>query len=405
MFGPVTTRLVELEERQRTLDAERAGLLVEWVRDGEWADDGSVTPAARLARDTAISGVVARERVRVSALLATAMPVTNEAAAMLGWPKIKLLANAINPRTAAFFARDEATLVEQAARLTADQLAVLLRHWMHLVDEDGANADADSQHDGQYLSITTSFDGQVFVKGRFDPESGAVLKSVIEQISDELYRSERREAMAAKLQGEEPAPARGSSERAADAAVEMARRAAATTAAAEAGARVVPAQPLVTVHMDVDHYADVKARLADGTPIPTRDAVRLACDAAIVRAVTRDGTVPLHLGRTVRDPTDAQRKALSVLWSTCAHPSCDRPFAWCQLHHVWHWERGGPTDVDWIIPQCSRHHHLHHKGVFDIIRRPNGDFLFVRADGTEIGLASPTITKLLIPLRALGRAS
>ena len=277
MFGPVTTRLVELEERQRTLDAERAGLLVEWVRDGEWADDGSVTPAARLARDTAISGVVARERVRVSALLATAMPVTNEAAAMLGWPKIKLLANAINPRTAAFFARDEATLVEQAARLTADQLAVLLRHWMHLVDEDGANADADSQHDGQYLSITTSFDGQVFVKGRFDPESGAVLKSVIEQISDELYRSERREAMAAKLQGEEPAPARGSSERAADAAVEMARRAAATTAAAEAGARVVPAQPLVTVHMDVDHYADVKARLADGTPMARRSRRGTRC--------------------------------------------------------------------------------------------------------------------------------
>ena len=405
MFVSLTARLLEIEQRQRSLDADRADALVEWERSREWADDGSVTASGRLARETVISVRVARERLQVSRLLASSMPLTRAALDALGWPKAKLLASAINPRTAAFFERDEAVLVEQAQRLSVDQLAILLGHWKRIVDEDGANADADSQHDSQYLQLSTSWDGQGFLKGRLDPEATAIVKSVLDQIADELYRSERRARIEAKMAGEDPDPLRGQSERAADALVEMARRAAATTASEAAGVSVILAKPLVTIHMDVDWYGEVKARFADGTPIPTRYALRLACDAAIVRAITKEGTVPLELGRTVRDPSDAQRRALGVLWATCAHPTCDRPFAWCQLHHVWHWDDGGPTDVGWLLPLCGGHHRLHHKGAFDIIRRPNGTFLFVRPDGTEIGPANPTISQLFGCIRTIQRAA
>lgn len=404
MFGR-TAHLVDIEARQRALDAERAAALVEWERSGDWADDGSATVAGRLARETAISRTAARERVRVSGLLASTMAETSAAFGDLGWPKVKLLASAINPRTAEAFARDEAMLVEQARRLSVDHLAIVLGHWKRLVDQDGANADADSMHEDQYLVLSTSWDGEGFLKGRLDPEATAIVKSVLDQIAQELYRSERRAVLEAQLAGDVAHVHADHSHRMAEALVEMARRAAATTSAEAEGAAVTPARPLATFHFDVDTYGDLKARLSDGTPIPTKDALRMACDAAIVRVISKDGSVPLELGRTVRDPSEAQRRALGVLWATCAHPSCDRPFAWCQLHHVWHWERGGPTDVDWLLPLCSRHHHLHHDGVFDIIRRPDGSFLFLRADGTEIGPANPTISQLFGSIRDLSRAA
>src|SRR4051794_792496 len=121
MFGTIA-HLRDIEARQRVLDAERAAALVAWERSGDWADEGAATVAGRLARETIISGAVARERVRVSGLLASTMPATHDALESLGWPKVKLLASAINPRTKAAFERDEAMLVEQALRLTVDHL-------------------------------------------------------------------------------------------------------------------------------------------------------------------------------------------------------------------------------------------------------------------------------------------
>ncbi|HEX4904321.1 MAG TPA: DUF222 domain-containing protein [Acidimicrobiales bacterium] len=410
MFGTgdaLTNQLRELESRQRALDAERAELLAEWVRSEAWANDGSATPAGRLARETAIAGREARERVKVAGLLATSMPLTRAVCEELGWPKVRLLANAIDARTAEAFAAHEEILIKDARRLSVDQLVILLAHWRRLVDHDGANADADAKHEDDYLQIAESFDGVGFVKGRFGAEATAVIRSVLNAIADELHRAERREQVEAKLRGEEPAPMRTSSERAAAAAVEMAKRAAAVTAAVADGVPVVPARPLVLVTIDADLVGEsiriVRARLASGAPLPLADAERLACDAAVARVVVKDGVVPLELGRTVRSPSEGQRRALSAIWSTCAHPSCDRPFAWCELHHVHHWERGGRTDVGWLLPLCSTHHHLHHKGMFEIERRPDDTFFFRRADGTPIGAANPTLNQLLWSLHDLSR--
>jgi hypothetical protein len=404
MFGPLTAQLVDIEKRQRQLDAERAEVIAAWVRTSEWGDDGSASAAARLARTTNIPGVTARERVRISTLVLSSMPHTAEAMDDLGWPKVRLLANAINARTRAHFERDEAALVEQALKLTPDLLAVLLRLWLREVDEDGANADADARHEGRYLEVTTTFDGDVLLRGRFDAESGAIVKGVLDQIADELYRSDRRANVEAMLRGDDRSPAPSAAERLHDAAVEMACRAAATTHAEADGAIVEPAAPLVSVVMDVDAWGEAKARLADGSPLPTTDAIRSSCEAAVARVVTKDGVVPLELGRTVRNPSRAQRRALAAIWRTCAHPSCDRPFAWCQLHHVIWWERGGRTDIGSLVPLCSKHHRLHHSGVFDIRRRPDGTFVFHKADGTEIGAANPTVSQLLGAIRDLARA-
>jgi hypothetical protein len=36
----------------------------------------------------------------------------------------------------------------------------------------------------------------------------------------------------------------------------------------------------------------------------------------------------------------------------CVFPGCDRPLAWCDAHHLWHWVDGGPTDLG-IWPWCA----------------------------------------------------
>jgi hypothetical protein len=237
--------------------------------------------------------------------------------------------------------------------------------------------------------------------------SSSASPSPSDQIAGELFRAERRDQLEATMRGEEPAPSTTPSHRYALALEEMARRSMATTAAERDGRPVTPARPLVLVNIDVDLFGEsmkiVRARLANGAPLDLATAARLACDAVVARVVTKDGVVPLQLGRTTRDPSDAQRRALSALWSTCAFPGCDRPFTWCDLHHVWHWNHGGPTDVDWLLPLCDHHHTQHHRGVFRIHRRPDRTFWFERADSTVIGDANPTISRLLGSLRDLAR--
>ncbi|HVM52637.1 MAG TPA: DUF222 domain-containing protein [Acidimicrobiales bacterium] len=411
----LTQHLAALERAQREIDAARAAAIAEWDRRQVWADDGSAAAASRLARETGIAGSTARERVRVTRKLSD-MPATRDAlhAHRIGWSKARLLAAACNDRTAEAFARDEATLVEQACRFTVDQLEVFLRNWRRLVDPDGANADADAMHERQFVQLDESWAGEGFLRGRLSPEAFAIVKSVLDRLADEIYRAERAERKALEAAGaDDPtgdAPASlepriaTRSERLAEALVEMARRASANTDAAASGARVSPASPLLLLTMNVDRYRDLLTQTGSGTPLAGATATRLACDAAIARVLSSAEGEPVDLGRTSRLPSPAQRRALATQWTGCAFPGCDRPFAWCQIHHVHHWTAGGPTDLDNLLPLCSRHHHLQHQGVFGIERSDDG-FRFTRADGRPIGPANPTVPKLLAALGDLARAA
>jgi hypothetical protein len=69
-------------------------------------------------------------------------------------------------------------------------------------------------------------------------------------------------------------------------------------------------------------------------------------------------------------------------------------FGDCNVHHVIEWvQHRGPTDLDNLVPLCSKHHHLVHDGGWQlelfpdrrlIVRRPDGTVLF---DGTTVDVA------------------
>ena len=131
----------------------------------------------------------------------------------------------------------------------------------------------------------------------------------------------------------------------------------------------------VLVTLDHAHLLDglASAGLDTGARISAGEARRLACTAGIIPAVLGSASAPLDLGRESRLHTVAQRRALALSHDTCAAEGCERPFAWCDIHHPHAWARGGRTDLDNGVPLCGWHHRRAHDDRFDLTRLPSGE--------------------------------
>lgn len=120
-----------------------------------------------------------------------------------------------------------------------------------------------------------------------------------------------------------------------------------------------------TVVVTIEHEALMGALRAAGTDlehmISAGEARRLACAAGVLPAVLNSESVPLDLGRQRRLFTNSQRTALAAKHSTCAAEGCERPYAWCELHHRQPWSKDGPTDVTNAVPLCGFHHRQIHQ--------------------------------------------
>lgn len=130
--------------------------------------------------------------------------------------------------------------------------------------------------------------------------------------------------------------------------------------------------PQVVVVVDYETLAgdDVEPgaehRSSKGTLLAPETLRRYACDAELIPVVLGSQAQPLDVGRAARSPTPAQRTALRALYPVCAVPGCSVGFDWCHLHHVVHWTRGGPTNLDNLVPLCAHHHHRVHEGGWNL---------------------------------------
>jgi hypothetical protein len=135
---------------------------------------------------------------------------------------------------------------------------------------------------------------------------------------------------------------------------------------------------IVTLSHDTLRTSLGMARLDGGVAITPSQARRLACNAGIIPAVLDSDSQPLNLGRTRRLHTKTQRRALALLYDTCAIVGCQRPFTWTEIHHPHWWSRGGNTNLDNALPLCGHHHQRAHDTHFDLRRRPDGDWTYHR---------------------------
>ena len=135
----------------------------------------------------------------------------------------------------------------------------------------------------------------------------------------------------------------------------------------------------IAVHIDHQHLVDglAAAHLDSGGDLSAGQARRLACNAGIMPVVYGGESVVLDAGRTARLHNKAQRIVLSGRHDTCAAEGCQRPFAWCEIHHATPWHLGGRTDLTGI-PLCGWHHRRAHDGVYDLRRLPTGEVRYRR---------------------------
>lgn len=159
--------------------------------------------------------------------------------------------------------------------------------------------------------------------------------------------------------------------------------------------------PSITVVVDEQtlrsgpHGGSVRETV-NGHSVPPETVDRLACDGVLRRVVLDQRGLPINVGRRYRTATDAQWAALKAIHASCAWDGCDRPITWCQLHHIHEWEQGGPTNLDNLVPLCSRHHHQVHEGRWSLRLQSNRSLEIRQPDG-QLWTTVPTPTRRPLP--------
>ncbi|WP_248784763.1 HNH endonuclease signature motif containing protein [Allokutzneria albata] len=126
-------------------------------------------------------------------------------------------------------------------------------------------------------------------------------------------------------------------------------------------------QLIVTMDFDVLAAKAGCGQTQNGDPISARLMRQAACDAGIIPVVLGGDSELLDYERERRLASPAQRRALAIWDKGCAFPGCDRPPAWTEAHHGWHWIDGGPTDLTNLVLLCVHHHHVIHEGDWEIV--------------------------------------
>lgn len=101
-------------------------------------------------------------------------------------------------------------------------------------------------------------------------------------------------------------------------------------------------------------------------PLEPRTAERLACTGKVAVMITDGGGEVLHLGRSRRLASRAQRRALRLRDTVCTFPGCHQT-RHLDAHHTTPWSRGGATDIEGLALLCRRHHVMVHEGGLRLV--------------------------------------
>ncbi|HYN32418.1 MAG TPA: DUF222 domain-containing protein [Ilumatobacteraceae bacterium] len=263
-------------------------------------------------------------------------------------------------------------LADVAAAATVDEFAKRVRLEATRLQADDGLDRLERQKANTRLNTWVDAEGMWNLRGRFDPVAGVKLAATLDRAIETLFA--------------EPVPARCPSDP-----IEKQRflAAHALERLLDGAASGKPGRPeyLVVVDADAPGHVGPVAEWSIPVDIPARVLAELAGDADVTAVVVRNGVVlhapgELNLGRTTRLANRAQRRALRGLYSTCAIPGCTVGYHRCELHHIVWWRNGGRTDLENLVPICSKHHgKIHHDG-WVIELGPNRQLTLRLPDGT-----------------------
>jgi hypothetical protein len=256
-----------------------------------------------------------------------------------------------------------------AGELGEDSVAVISRHAPAAIDAEAAAlartttvsqlrrvlgkytftepAEEPVAEERREVSFSSTEEGCWRLSAVLPADEGAVWEKALTEMRDELFRSG------------EAGPGPGAS--AADVSWADAFMAVVEQSSA-AGAVEHPHRDRHLVLLHLPTGADGHLHL--GTGLSAGLARYISCDSR-VRAVLEAGGKPVSVGRAFRIVPDRTRLVVENRDGGCRVPGCDRR-RWVQVHHIRHWEDGGPTDTANLLCLCSHHHRLHHRGGLGI---------------------------------------
>jgi len=166
-------------------------LIAEFDRLKGWEAGGHRTCAHWLAFRTGIDLGAAREKVRAARAL-TELPQISATMEQgeLSFAQVRALTRVATPES-------EGDLLELARCSTAAQLERTVRAWRRMSRCD-ENELERIRHRSRYFSVFPDEEGMYLVRGRLDPEVGAMLMRAIDAANDVLFRADTAEEIEPK---------------------------------------------------------------------------------------------------------------------------------------------------------------------------------------------------------------
>jgi hypothetical protein len=362
-------------QHHRAISAHQSQLLeavAELDQRRAWRVDGATSMVAWLVQRCSVSAATAREWVTAAAKLPSLPNIADALSrGKLSFDQVKPLVEVAKPET-------DATLAEQATHWSAKQVRELAL---------AARDQSEERSTGFYARRFVRFDDRRrTLTGTLPEDQYAVVKSSLvarasrrrrdrtpfdQRMADALVSVCRADATASGTKpGAAPETARG---------------------AAQAGG-LRRNRPTVVVHADMSFLAGGEggAELDVLGPLSREVARRLACDAKVLVSADGSDGRSLNLGRTRRDPSDAQRLEIRRRDKGCRFPGCTHT-EFTDVHHVRHWVDGGLTDLDNLVELCDQHHRCVHEMGWKISGDANVELIFQSPTGRRsASTPSPT---------------
>jgi hypothetical protein len=309
--------------------ASLLGLLAEVLATGGWEEPGIRSPMHWVTWRCGVSTTRARSWVQMAERMAE-LPVTFEAfrAGELAEDQVAVLVRYLP-------AANDAEGVALAKELTVPVLRRTLRDYRF---------QRAPEEEPEHRSATFFFrdEGTFALHAELPPDEGAVVERALCKARDELVADSG------------PGDQRVTW---ADAVVHLSSSFLGGTCSPSAE------RYQVVVHVRGDR-PDGDASLHLGPALPAAVRRYRSCDATL-RVVLEGETGPVALGRRCRTVPTPHRRVIEARDRGCRVPACAAS-RWLHVHHLVHWEDGGPTDPTNLVCLCSAHHRAHHRGELTI---------------------------------------
>ena len=269
-----------------------------------------------------------------------------------------------------------------ATMLPRDEFARTVRNEVRRIHADDGIGRLQQQRRNTNLRTWVDRDsGMWCLRGEFDPETGALLEGRLRTIVETLFHDQQPDTCP-----DDPLLK------------QQHLRALALVALTCGTGKRSSGRIEMSILIDAEtllHGEHPQTVIDCGLPIdlPVETLRRWACVAEVCPIIVGADGVSLYMGRDSRIANREQRRALRAMYRGCAIPGCRVAFDYCDIHHLRWYRNLGKTDIDNLLPICTKHHHLVHEGGWNLALDTRRNLTITYPDGAIMTTGPPTRTR------------